>query len=75
MPPAESEAATLPSEVLMKMYSNDLRKGDVIDGWTIVGISREGAEDETIVLSVQRDGAQEERRIEGGTVVEASRNP
>ncbi len=65
----------MPPEVLMKMYSNDLRKGDVIDGWTIVGISREGAEDETIVLSVQRDGVQEERRIEGGTVVEASRNP
>jgi hypothetical protein len=57
------------------MYSNELRVGDVIDGWTIVGTAREGAEDEVVVINVDRDGVQEERRLEGGAIVEASRNP
>lgn len=57
------------------MYSNELRVGDVIDGWTVVGTAREGAEDEVVVVNVERDGVQEERRLEGGAIVEASRNP
>ena len=59
----------------MKLYTNELRVGDVIDGWTIVGTAREGAEDEIVVVNVERDGVQEERRLEGGAIVEASRNP
>jgi hypothetical protein len=57
----------------MKVYSNDLRKGDILDDWRIVGIAREGAEDEVIVLTLERDGAPGERRIEAGAIVEVSR--
>ena len=59
----------------MRLYSDELRPGDVVDGWAIVGVSREGAEDETVVLAIERDGVQTERRIEAGAIVEASRNP
>ncbi len=59
----------------MKLYSDELRSGDVVDGWTVVSVSREGAESETVVLSVERDSVETERRIEAGAIVEASRNP
>lgn len=59
----------------MKLYSDELRPGDVIDGWTVAGVRREGAESETVVLSVEQDGVETERRIEAGAIVEASRNP